>query len=157
MLKIKLARFGKRKQPHYRIVINEARDKRDGSYVAQVGRYVPTETPKILEFNVEEYNGWLKKGAKPTDTVASLFARFESGNPFPEKKPKLSRKAKAKLETAKQEAEEAKNKPVEEVKAEEPKVEAEVEKPAVEEVKAEEPKVEAEKPAEEPKAEEATK
>lgn len=138
MLKIKLARFGKRKQPHYRIVINEARDKRDGSYVAQVGRYVPTETPKILEFNVEEYNGWLKKGAKPTDTVASLFARFESGNPFPEKKPKLSRKAKAKLETAKQEAEEAKNKPVEEVKAEEPKVEAE-------------------KPAEEPKAEEATK
>ena len=157
MLKIKLARFGKRKQPHYRIVINEARDKRDGSYVAQVGRYVPTETPKILEFNVEEYNGWLKKGAKPTDTVASLFARFESGNPFPEKKPKLSRKAKAKLETAKQEAEEAQNKPVEEVKAEEPKVEAEVEKPAVEEVKAEEPKVEAEKPAEEPKAEEATK
>jgi small subunit ribosomal protein S16 len=159
MLKIKLARFGKRKQPHYRIVINEARDKRDGSYVAQVGRYVPTETPKVLEFNVEEYKGWLKKGAQPTDTVASLFTRFESGNPFPEKKPKLSRKAKAKLEAAKQEVEEAKNKPVEKPKVEEPKVEAEAEKPAAEEPKVEvkteeaKPAVKEEVKVEEPKAE----
>jgi small subunit ribosomal protein S16 len=114
MLKIKLARFGKRKQPHYRIVVNEARDKRDGSYVAQVGRYVPTESPKVLDFNVEEYKNWIKKGAKPTETVESLFARFESGNPFPEKKAKLSKKAKAKLEAEKQAAEEAKNQPVEE-------------------------------------------
>lgn len=118
MLKIKLARFGKRKHPHYRILVNEARDKRDGSYVAQVGRYVPTENPKVLEFNVEEYKGWMKKGAQPTETVAALFARFESGNPFPEKKAKLSRKAKAKLEAERKAAEEAKAKPTEEKPAE---------------------------------------
>ena len=57
MLKIKLARFGKKKQPMYRIVVNEAKSKRDGQYVAQVGRYSPTETPKILEIDVKEYDG----------------------------------------------------------------------------------------------------
>lgn len=151
MLKIKLARFGKRRQPHYRIVVNEARDKRDGSYVAQVGRYVPTETPKVLEFNVEEYKNWMKKGAKPTETVAALFARFESGNPFPEKKPKLSRKAKAKLEAEKQAAEEAKNQPAEEKPAE---VEAPAEEAAPVEAPAEEVKPEAEAPAKEETPEE---
>ena len=120
MLKIKLARFGKTKQPHYRIVINEAKDKRDGKYVAQVGRYIPTESPKVLEFNVEEYKNWVKKGAQPTETVAALFTRFESGNPFPAKKAQLSRKAKAKAEAAKKAAEEAKNQPVEVAPAAEP-------------------------------------
>jgi len=126
MLKIKLARFGKTKQPHYRIVINEAKDKRDGKYVAQVGRYIPTESPKVLEFNVEEYKNWVKKGAQPTETVAALFTRFESGNPFPAKKAQLSRKAKAKAEAAKKAAEEAKNQPVEAAPvAETPEVKAE--------------------------------
>lgn len=97
MLKIKLARFGKRKQPHYRIVINEARSKRDGAYVDILGHYAPTQQPKTLEIDVDAYKSWIKKGAQPTDTVASLVARYESGNPFPEKKPKLSKKAKAKL------------------------------------------------------------
>ncbi len=123
MLKIKLARFGKKGQPHYRIVVNEARTKRDGKYIALLGQYAPAQTPKILKINVEEYNNWLKKGAKPTDTVASLFKRFESGKPFPKKKAKLSKKAQAKLK-AKQE-EEAKPKTEEknntEVKKEEAK------------------------------------
>jgi len=100
MLKIKLARFGKRKQPHYRIVINEARDKRDGSYVASVGHYAPTQEPKILEVNLEDYKAWLAKGAQPTETVAALIKRLESGNPFPAKKPQLSKKAKAKQAAA---------------------------------------------------------
>lgn len=104
MLKIKLARFGKRHQPHYRIVINEARDKRDGSYVAAIGRYVPAEQPKILEIDMEAYKDWMAKGAQPTDTVASLVARYESGNPFPAKKATLSKKAKAKLAAAEEAA-----------------------------------------------------
>lgn len=106
MLKIKLARFGKRHQPHYRIVVNEARDKRDGSYVAAIGRYAPTQQPKILEINLDEYKQWVAKGAQPTDTVAALVKRFESGNPFPEKTATLSKKAKAKL-AAEAEAKEA--------------------------------------------------
>ncbi|NCN87743.1 MAG: 30S ribosomal protein S16 [Candidatus Pacebacteria bacterium] len=97
MLKVKLARFGKRNQPHYRIVVNEARDKRDGSYVALIGHYAPTQTPKLLDINVEEYDKWIGQGAQPTDTVAALVEKFKSGNPFPEKKNELSKKAKAKL------------------------------------------------------------
>lgn len=102
MLKIKLARFGKRGQPHYRIVVNEARDKRDGSYVAKLGHYAPTQTPKILEVDIEAYKKWVGQGAQPTDTVAALVKRYESGNPFPEKKKKLSKKAKAKLTAEKE-------------------------------------------------------
>lgn len=104
MLKIKLARFGKKKQPMYRIVINEARDKRDGKYVDAIGQYAPTLTPKILDINLEAYQAWLKKGAQPTDTVASLVKRFESGNPFPEKAKSLSKKAKAKAAAAEEAA-----------------------------------------------------
>ena len=96
MLKIKLARFGKKKQPHYRIVINEARDKRDGKYVEVVGHYAPTMTPKILDVDMPKYEAWLKKGAQPTDTVRALIERVKSGTPFPAKKPHLSKKAKAK-------------------------------------------------------------
>jgi small subunit ribosomal protein S16 len=130
MLKIKLARFGKKKQPHYRIVLNEARDKRDGQYVAQIGHYAPAQNPKLLVIDVEAYQDWIKKGATPTDTVAGLFARYQSGNPFPARAATLSRKAKAKLaaeKEAKAAAEEAaKTAPAEEVKpAETPAPEAE--------------------------------
>lgn len=112
MLKIKLARFGKKKQPHYRIVINEARDKRDGAYVDAIGHYAPTMTPKVLEIDMIKLADWKRKGAQPTETVAALIARLESGNPFPEKKAKPSKKAKAKAaaeaEAKAQEAEAAK-------------------------------------------------
>jgi small subunit ribosomal protein S16 len=108
MLKIKLARFGKKKQPHYRIVINEARDKRDGKYVEMIGQYAPTLTPKVLNIDIEKLETWLKKGAQPTDTVQALIARFKSGNPFPAKKNILSKKAKAKKASAEQSAKDAK-------------------------------------------------
>src|SRR5690348_4456277 len=105
MLKIKLARFGKKKQPHYRIVINEARDKRDGQYVEASGTYAPTLTPKILDIHMKKVGEWLKKGPQTTDTVACFISRFKSGNPFPAKKVHLSKKAKAKAAAAKAEAE----------------------------------------------------
>ena len=100
MLKIKLARFGKKKQPHYRIVINEARDKRDGKYVDALGHYAPTMTPKVLTIDMVKYEDWRKKGAQPTETVAALVTRFQSGNPFPAKPARPSKKAKAKAEQA---------------------------------------------------------
>lgn len=108
MLKIKLARFGKRSQPEYRFVVTEARSKRDGKYLVKLGHYSPTRNPKILELDLEAYDNWMKKGAQPTETVASLAKRLKSGNPFPAKKKKLSKKAKAKLEAAAQEKAEAK-------------------------------------------------
>jgi len=135
MLKIKLARFGKRKQPHYRIVINEARDKRDGSYVVSIGTYAPTQVPKILQVDMEAYKAWLVKGAQPTETVAALIARFETGTPFPPKKPQLSKKAKAKLVAAKEldeQAAAAKEEAKKEVVAVAPAAEAPAETPTPE-------------------------
>lgn len=108
MLKIKLARFGKSNQPHYRIVVIEGKSKRDGEYVENLGHYAPTQIPKVLEINVESYTAWIKKGAQPTETVSSLVERFKSGNPFPERAKKLSKKAKAKQAEATKAAEEAK-------------------------------------------------
>ncbi|PIR61341.1 MAG: 30S ribosomal protein S16 [Candidatus Pacebacteria bacterium CG_4_10_14_0_8_um_filter_43_12] len=103
MLKIKLARFGKKNQPHYRVVVTEGKSKRDGQYKAQVGRYVPTANPKVLEIDMAEFEAWVKKGAQPTETVQGLFDRLKSGNPFPAKKARPSKKAmaKAKAEKAK--------------------------------------------------------
>ena len=79
----------------YRIVINEAKSKRDGAYTAVIGRYAPTETPKALEIDMKEYANWLKKGAQPTETVAALAKRYESGNPFPPKQARPNKKAQA--------------------------------------------------------------
>lgn len=95
MLKIKLARFGKKKQPAYRIVVNEAKSKRDGQYTAMIGRYAPTESPKILEVDMPAFEAWVKKGAQPTETVARLVERYKSGNPFPPKTAKPNKKAQA--------------------------------------------------------------
>ena len=96
MLKIKLARFGKKGQPHYRIVVNEAKSKRDGEYVANLGEYAPTFNPKILKLDLKAYDAWLVKGAQPTETVASLAKRAASKDPFPTKKTRVSKKAQIK-------------------------------------------------------------
>lgn len=142
MLKIKLARFGKRHQPHFRMVINEARDKRDGSYVEKIGHYAPTHTPKILEIDVDRYDYWISQGAQPTDTVASLYEKFKSGNPFPAKKKRLSKKAQAKLEEAKKKETEAAQAPAQETKVEEPAPEAQAEETPAETKEAKEEKTE---------------
>lgn len=114
MLKIKLARFGKRHQPHFRFVITEARDKRDGQYVVSLGYYAPTAEPKLLQLDLKAYDEWVKKGAQPTETVASLAERVRSGK-APTKKKKLSKKAQAKLAKPAESAPEA---PVEAAAAE---------------------------------------
>ena len=129
MLKIKLIRFGKKGQPHYRIVVQEARTKRDGKYSALLGRYAPTQTPKVLELDMNLYKEWLNKGAQPTETVASLAKRYESGNPFPPKKQRPSKKqvAKAQADAEAKAAEEAAPAPTETV--EEPATETPIEAP----------------------------
>lgn len=104
MLKIKLSRYGKRKQAHFRIVVNEARDKRDGKYVEMIGHYAPAQTPKILELDAKRYDYWVSQGAQPTDTVAALYKKSKSKNPFPAKKQKLNKKAKARLAAEKEAA-----------------------------------------------------
>ena len=76
MLKIKLSRIGKRGQPFYRIIIAEAKSKRDGKYTDLIGTYNPMINPKEIKIDTKKYNDWIKKGAQPTDTVASLYKKF---------------------------------------------------------------------------------
>lgn len=72
MVKIKLTRTGKTHQPMYRIVVKEARDRRDGKYIENLGYYIPTTTPKTIHLDLVKYDAWIKKGAQPTVTVAAL-------------------------------------------------------------------------------------
>lgn len=74
-LKIRLRRMGRKKAPHYRIVIAESSMPRDGRFVATVGHYNPRTEPMTLVVDREKVLAWLAKGATPTDTVASLIKR----------------------------------------------------------------------------------
>lgn len=80
MLKIKLSRIGKRNQAFYRIIIAEARSKRDGKYIDLLGTYNPMVNPKEIKIDSKKYQDWLQKGAQPTETVASLWKRFNKTN-----------------------------------------------------------------------------
>lgn len=75
MLKFKLMRFGKRGEPHYRIVVVERRSKRDGMYIDQVGIYDPLLKEKNVKLENAKIKEWLSKGAKPTETVHDMFAK----------------------------------------------------------------------------------
>lgn len=72
MLKIRLSRFGKRGQPTYRIVVKEARSKRDSNYLDLLGVYNPLTKPASFTINRQKYDAWLQKGAQPTQTVKRL-------------------------------------------------------------------------------------
>jgi len=76
MLKIKLTRTGKKGQPSYRIVIAEARSKRDGKYVENLGYYNPLASPKVVKIDKKRYNYWVEKGAQPTETVRRLYNKI---------------------------------------------------------------------------------
>ncbi len=72
-VKIRLKRLGKLKSPHYRIVVADSRTKRDGRAIEEIGRYVPTNDPSIIEINSERAQYWLSVGAQPTEQVAALL------------------------------------------------------------------------------------
>lgn len=74
-LKIRLRRMGRKKAPHYRIVIAESSMPRDGRFVATIGHYNPTTQPETLKVDLAKAEAWMAKGAVPTDTVRSLLRR----------------------------------------------------------------------------------
>ncbi len=74
MLKIRLARVGKKKQPTYRVVVADARAPRDGKYVEIIGQYNPRTEPNTFVIDEEKARAWLSKGAQPTERMHKLFA-----------------------------------------------------------------------------------
>ncbi len=72
-VKIRLKRLGKVRAPHYRIVVADSRTKRDGRVIEEIGRYIPTENPSLIEVNSERAQYWLGVGAQPTEQVAVLL------------------------------------------------------------------------------------
>lgn len=75
MLRIRLFRVGKKKQPSYRIVVADARSPRDGAIVEQVGIYNPLTDPATVVIDNEKVQKWIGVGAKPSDTVQRLLDR----------------------------------------------------------------------------------
>ncbi|NLG11074.1 MAG: 30S ribosomal protein S16 [Coriobacteriaceae bacterium] len=72
-VKIRLARHGAKKAPYYRVVIADARARRDGRIIEEVGRYNPLTEPATVKFDLEKIDRWIKDGAQPTETVARLL------------------------------------------------------------------------------------
>jgi small subunit ribosomal protein S16 len=102
MLKIRLARVGKKKQPTYRVVVADARAPRDGKYVEIIGQYNPRTEPNTFVIDEEKARDWLKKGAQPTERIHKLFATVGILEPlvFPPPKPKPAPQAAAPTRSA---------------------------------------------------------
>ncbi|MGE2733913.1 30S ribosomal protein S16 [Mycolicibacterium vaccae] len=72
-VKIKLTRLGKIRNPQYRIIVADARTRRDGRAIEVIGRYHPKEDPSLIEVDSERAQYWLGVGAQPTEPVLQLL------------------------------------------------------------------------------------
>ena len=87
--KIKLMRLGKMREPHYRIVVADARTKRDGRSIETIGEYHPKNDPSVIKVDGDRAAYWLGVGAQPTAAVTAIFKvtgdwqKFK-GEPAPE-------------------------------------------------------------------------
>lgn len=141
MLKIKLSRVGKRKQPTYRLLIVEKQKDPWGTYIENVGTFNPMVKPKVINLNEERIKYWLSVGAQPTDTVHNMLV---TAGIIKDKKRNVSKLGKIAREERTKAADDAKKAKLE--AATKAKADAEAAKAA-----AEAPKAEA-APAEEKKA-----
>ena len=73
MLRIRLRRTGKKKQPHYRVVVADQRAPRDGDFIEIIGHYNPRTEPSTLVLNEERVKHWISVGAQPSETVHRML------------------------------------------------------------------------------------
>ena len=71
--------MGKKKQPHYRIVVADSRAPRDGRFVENLGHYNPVPNPARLVVDLTRVDYWLGEGAIPSPTVGNLVSKARSG------------------------------------------------------------------------------
>ncbi|RCK68166.1 30S ribosomal protein S16 [Desertihabitans brevis] len=74
-VKIRLKRLGKIRSPHYRIVVMDSRQKRDGRAIEEIGLYHPKNDPSVIQVDSERAQYWLGVGAQPTEAVVAIFKR----------------------------------------------------------------------------------
>ncbi len=72
-VKIKLQRLGKIRAPYYRIIVADARTRRDGKAIETIGKYHPKEEPSFIEVDTERAQHWLSVGAQPTEPVQRIL------------------------------------------------------------------------------------
>jgi len=73
VVKLRLMRMGKKKQPTYRVVAADARSPRDGRFIEIVGHYNPRTDPSTIVIDNDKAVKWLVEGAQPTESVAKLL------------------------------------------------------------------------------------
>jgi len=118
-VRIRLSRAGAKKRPHYRVIVADARNPRDGRFLERVGTYhplLPRDHPDRVTLKIDRIKYWLEKGARPSGRVAKflgaekLVAVEEGKNP---QKAKPKAKAQARLDELAKAAEEPKTSEVE--------------------------------------------
>lgn len=72
---IRLRRTGTTRKPAYRVVVADSRAARDGKFIEVIGHYSPITNPPTLKIEVDRALEWIKKGARPSNTVKNLLAR----------------------------------------------------------------------------------
>lgn len=80
MVKIRLARHGRKRRPFYRVVAADINAPRDGKFLEILGTYNPVEKDesKELTLKIDRIDHWLSVGAQPTDTAAALIKKFKA-------------------------------------------------------------------------------
>jgi small subunit ribosomal protein S16 len=104
MVRIRLRRVGKRKQPHYRVVVADSHAPRDGRFIEIIGQYNPLTHPSEIDVDADKALEWLRKGAKPSDAVVALHKRTGVWTTIVADKGPAPKKVKKHKETAKNKA-----------------------------------------------------
>jgi small subunit ribosomal protein S16 len=80
MVVIRLTRMGTKHRPFYRVVAADKRRPRESRYIDLIGYYNPMRETPDINIDWDKYNEWIKRGAKPSETVKSLIKKVKSEN-----------------------------------------------------------------------------
>ena len=75
MVKIRLARLGRKKRPFYRIVVTDSRKRRDSGWIESIGYYNPLTNPSTIKIDLDRLNYWLGVGAKMSERVKKITGK----------------------------------------------------------------------------------
>jgi small subunit ribosomal protein S16 len=80
---IRLRREGAKNRPFYRVIVADKRSPRDGKFIEVIGNYDPRKTGENYELNLDRAEYWVKNGAQPSETVASIIKKARKKNLVP--------------------------------------------------------------------------